>query len=333
MKKISYIFIFIIFFINKSYSDINNDFEAWKNEFKKLALSNGISEETFNLTIKNTKYLSNVIKYDRYQPEFYEDTKTYVEKRTSNKKVNSGLTLYKDNSDIINKVEDKFSVEKELMLALMGIETNFGTYVGKMDILSSLATLSFDKRRSKFFTDELITLLKLIDEKKVNYKTLYGSWAGAFGFFQFMPSTIKNYAIDYNEDKKVDLKNNIDAFASAANYLSKIGWKENQPCFQKIELNENVPAKFLNTSARNIKNKKKIKSFKKYIKNEFYPNDINQNSIVGIITPDKDIVKNADPLKPAYLVFSNYEVILKWNRSLRFGLAVCTLKDKFKNAL
>ena len=219
------------------------------------------------------------------------------------------------------------------MLALMGIETNFGTYVGKMDILSSLATLSFDKRRSKFFTDELITLLKLIEEKKVNYKTLYGSWAGAFGFFQFMPSTIKNYAIDYNEDKKVDLKNNIDAFASAANYLSKIGWKENQPCFQKIELNENVPAKFLNTSARNIKNKKKIKSFKKYIKTEFYPNDINQNSMVGIITPDKDIVENADPLKPAYLVFSNYEVILKWNRSLRFGLAVCTLKDKFKNEL
>ena len=333
MKKISYIFIFIIFFLNKSYSDINNDFEAWKNEFKKLALSNGISEETFNLTIKNTKYLSNVIKYDRYQPEFYEDTKTYIEKRTSNKKVNSGLTLYKGNYDIINKVEDKFSVEKELMLALMGIETNFGTYVGKMDILSSLATLSFDKRRSKFFTDELITLLKLIEEKKVNYKTLYGSWAGAFGFFQFMPSTIKNYAIDYNEDKKVDLKNNIDAFASAANYLSKIGWKENQPCFQKIELNENVPAKFLNTSARNIKNKKKIKSFKKYIKADFYPNEINQNSIVGIITPDKDIVENADPLKPAYLVFSNYEVILKWNRSLRFGLAVCTLKDKFKNEL
>ena len=136
-----------------------------------------------------------------------------------------------------------------------------------------------------------------------------------------------------NEDKKVDLKNNIDAFASAANYLSKIGWKENQPCFQKIELNENVPEKFLNTSARNINNKKKIKSFKRYIKNEFYPNDINQNSVVGIITPDKDIVENADPLKPAYLVFSNYEVILKWNRSLRFGLAVCTLKDKFKNAL
>ena len=202
-----------------------------------------------------------------------------------------------------------------------------------MDILSSLATLSFDKRRSKFFTDELITLLKLIESEKVNHKTLFGSWAGAFGFFQFMPSTINNYAIDYNNDNKVNLKNNVDAFASAANYLKKIGWKKNEPCFKKIELKENIPSKFLNTSAKKIKNKKKLKSFKKYIKENMYPSNINQNLIVGIITPDKDIVENSDILKPAYLVFDNYEVVLKWNRSLRFGLAVCTLKDKFKNEI
>ena len=95
----------------------------------------------------------------------------------------------------------------------MGIETNFGTYVGKMDIISSLATLSFDKRRSEFFTNELITLLKLIEKNKIDYETLYGSWAGAFGYFQFMPSTITNYAIDYNNDKYIDLKNNEDAYS------------------------------------------------------------------------------------------------------------------------
>ena len=333
MKKISLIFISYFFLFLNSYADINLEFEKWKLDFKKKAIENNISEETFNLTIKNTKYLPNVIKYDRYQPEFYEDTKTYIQKRTSNKKVTSGMLLYSKNLDLINKVEDEFNIEKELMLALMGIETNFGTYVGKMDILSSLATLSFDKRRSKFFTDELITLLKLIESEKVNHKTLFGSWAGAFGFFQFMPSTINNYAIDYNNDNKVNLKNNVDAFASAANYLKKIGWKKNEPCFKKIELKENIPSKFLNTSAKKIKNKKKLKSFKKYIKENMYPSNINQNLIVGIITPDKDIVENSDILKPAYLVFDNYEVVLKWNRSLRFGLAVCTLKDKFKNEI
>ena len=219
------------------------------------------------------------------------------------------------------------------MLALMGIETNFGTYVGKMDILSSLATLSFDKRRSEFFTSELLTLLNLIEQNKVNYKSLYGSWAGAFGFFQFMPSTIKNYAIDYNNDNKVNLKDNIDAFASAANYLSKIGWRQNQPCFKKIELKENIPGKYLNTSAQKIKNKKKLKFFKKYIHQDFYPDELNKNLIVGIITPDKDIVPESKDFSPAFLVFENYEVILKWNRSLRFGLAVCTLKDKFIDEL
>jgi len=333
MKKISLIFISYFFLFLNSYADINLEFEKWKLDFKKKVIENNISEETFNLTIKNTKYLPNVIKYDRYQPEFYEDTKTYIQKRTSNKKVTSGILIYSKNLDLINKVENEFNIEKELMLALMGIETNFGTYVGKMDILSSLATLSFDKRRSKFFTDELITLLKLIESEKVNYKTLFGSWAGAFGFFQFMPSTINNYAIDYNNDNKVNLKNNVDAFASAANYLKKIGWKKSEPCFKKIELKENIPSKFLNTSAKKIKNKKKLKSFKKYIKENTYPSNIDQNLIVGIITPDKDIVENPDILKPAYLVFDNYEVVLKWNRSLRFGLAVCTLKDKFKNEI
>ena len=333
MKKINFISIIFILFTQISFSDVNSDFEEWKKDFKKIALKNNISEDTFNLVMGNTKYLPNVIKYDRYQPEFYEDTKTYIQKRTNKKKVNSGTKLYKNNVQLINKVEKNYKVEKELMLALMGIETNFGTYVGKMDILSSLATLSFDKRRSEFFTSELLTLLNLIEQNKVNYKSLYGSWAGAFGFFQFMPSTIKNYAIDYNNDNKVNLKDNIDAFASAANYLSKIGWRQNQPCFKKIELKENIPGKYLNTSAQKIKNKKKLKFFKKYIHQDFYPDELNKNLNVGIITPDKDIVPESKDFSPAFLVFENYEVILKWNRSLRFGLAVCTLKDKFIDEL
>ncbi len=331
MKIIRYSLFLSLFFFNSVYADINLEFEIWKKKFKNLALSNNISEQTFDLVIKNTKYLPNVIKYDRYQPEFYEDTKTYVTKRTSSKKLTQGLNLYSQNQKLINQIENEFKVEKELMLALMGIETNFGTYVGKMDILSSLATLSFDKRRSKFFTDELITLLKLIESGKVDYKSLYGSWAGAFGFFQFMPSTIDNYALDYNGNDKINLKNNIDAFASAANYLSKIGWKKEHPCFYKIELNKKIPSKYLNTSAQKLKNKKKLSFFNRYIEKNNFPDNLDPNYSAAIVTPDKDIVVDADKLSPAYIVFDNYEVILKWNRSLRFALAVCTLKEKFKN--
>ena len=333
MKIIKILLFISIFFCNLTYADINIEFENWKKDFKKLALSKDISEETFNIAIENTKYLPNVIKYDRYQPEFYEDTKTYISKRASLKKLKQGLELYEQNQELINKIEKEFKVEKELMLALMGIETNFGNYVGKMDILSSLATLSFDKRRSEFFTNELITLLKLIETKKVDHKSLYGSWAGAFGYFQFMPSTIDNYAIDYNNNKEINLKNNIDAFASAANYLSKIGWRTERPCFYKVVLKDNIPNKYLNTSAQKIKNKKKLSFFMKYIEKDNLPNNLNFNYKVAIVTPDKDIVKDAEKLTPAYIVYDNYEVILKWNRSLRFSLAVCTLKNKFENEL
>ena len=333
MKIIKILLFISIFFCNLTYADINIEFENWKKDFKKLALSKDISEETFNIAIENTRYLPNVIKYDRYQPEFYEDTKTYISKRTSSKKLKKGLEIYEQNQELINKIEKEFKVEKELMLALMGIETNFGNYVGKMDILSSLATLSFDKRRSEFFTNELITLLKLIETKKVDHESLYGSWAGAFGYFQFMPSTIDNYAIDYNNNKKINLKNNIDAFASAANYLSKIGWRTERPCFYKVVLKDNIPNKYLNTSAQKIKNKKKLSFFIKYIEKDNLPSNLNFNYKVAIVTPDKDIVKDAEKLTPAYIVYDNYEVILKWNRSLRFSLAVCTLKDKFENEL
>ena len=305
-------------------------FEEWKKDFKLLALSKGISENTFQNVMKDAKFLPKVIEYDRYQPEFYEDTNTYISKRTSNKKVRSGLTYYQNNKEIINNIDQRFEIEKELLLALMGIETNFGNYLGKMDIISSLSTLSFDKRRSEFFTNELLTILKLIDQGIVDQNILYGSWAGAFGNFQFMPSTIEKYAIDYNNNNLIELKNNSDSFASAANYLNKMGWKKNSPCFKKITLKPNVPKKILNTSARKLKNKKKLKYYKKYISENL---NFDENLKIAIVTPDADIVANAKTNEPAYIVFQNYELILKWNRSLRFGLAVCTLKEKFENEL
>ena len=326
------IFLLLLLTINSN-SDENIDFKKWKKNFKVIALKNGISEKTFNMTMQNVKFLPKVIEYDRFQPEFYEDTKTYITKRTSNKKLKKGLDFYNNNITLINIVEKNFKIEKELLLSLMGIETNFGTYVGKMNILSSLATLSYDKRRSKFFTNELLTLLKLVDNNKINHETLYGSWAGAFGFFQFMPSTIKNYAFDYNKDRYIDLKNSEDAYASAANYLNKIGWRKNGLCFKKVELNENVPVGILNVSAKKIHSKKMIKKYKKYIKNYSDLNIKNENQKVAIVTPDKNIIPNSLTLSPAYVVFDNYEIILKWNRSLRFALAVCTLKDKFKNEI
>jgi membrane-bound lytic murein transglycosylase B len=332
MKIIKY-FIILFLLFNSSVLNANDElFDEWLKEFKIYALKNNISELTFNIAMSDVVFLPKVIKYDRFQPEFYEDTKTYISKRSSNQKVEQGIKLYKLNESFIDSIDNEFSVEKSLLLSLMGIETNFGTYVGKMDILSSLATLSFDERRSEFFTKELITILQLIESKVIDHDILYGSWAGAFGNFQFMPSTIDRYAIDYDKNNIIELKSTKDSFASAANYINKIGWKKKQPCFIKVNLNKDLPKKLLNTSAKKLHNKKKFDVIKQYINNkDSY--SVDGNLIAAIITPDKDIIPNAENLEPAYIVFENYEKILQWNRSLRFALAVCTLKGKFDNVL
>ena len=211
-----------------SKTDAEENFEIWLLSYKKFALKQGISQETIDIAFKNVKFLDQVIRYDRKQPEFFEDTKTYVDKRANISRVKTARKLLKENKMLFTNVENKFFVEKEILLALWGIETNFGRHVGKMDIISSLATLSYDKRRRDFFSSQLLTLLKLIDDKLLDPNTLYGSWAGAYGNFQFMPSTIMHYAIDYDGNNKIELKSSLnDSLASAANYIKRIGWKNN----------------------------------------------------------------------------------------------------------
>ena len=141
------------------------------------------------------------------------------------------------------------------------------------------------------------------------------------------------HLVFYNKDNNINLKSPSDSYASAGNYLNNMGWKKNSHCFYKITLNKDIPQKYLNVSAKKLVNKKKLKFFKKFILNYRDLNFIDENINVAIITPDKDIIPNAETLDPAFIVFDNYELILKWNRSLRFALAVCTLKDKIKNEL
>ena len=329
IKKL--LLIILLIYPHFSHSSEEVDFNTWLKNFKITAQKEGISEETIITSLKNAKYLENVIKYDRHQPEFFEDTNTYVNKRATKSRMLEAKKLLRKNKKLFDEVEKKFKVEKELLLALWGIETNFGKNVGKMDIISSLATLSFDKRRRDFFSRELITLLRLIDKKLIDIDTLYGSWAGAYGNFQFMPSAIANYAIDYDNNNKIELKKSLeDAVASAANYINKIGWEYKSFCFHKIKLTEKISKKYINTSAKKIKNYHTIKIWKK--KGIIDIEHINDKNKAALIIPDM-AVSSGNEKSPAFLVFNNYEKVLKWNRSLRFGLAVCTLKRKFENEL
>ena len=323
-KKTIFIILFSCYFsvINAA----GNDFNAWLDEFKIKAKKNGISQKTIDSALNNVEYLAKVIEYDNRQPEFFEKTNDYISRRANERAKKQAVLLLEENRNIFDKVEKEFQVNKEIILSLWSTETNFGKNLGKMDILSSLATLSFDKRRSEYFTGELLTLLKLLDKNIVKKESLYGSWAGAMGNFQFMPSSIEKFAIDYDKDGVIDLKKSkLDAIASAANYINKIGWKKDTPCFNEVSFSKDINKKYFNHSARNISNKNKILSWEKMgiiIKNKY---DGSDNTKAALVLPDGDITS------PKYLVYDNYEKILKWNRSLRFALSVCTLAESIKN--
>ena len=325
-KIIASLFLFKVLILNSVFAATSNsDFESWLISYKKVVLKKGISQKTIDLAFKNVKFLKKVIEYDRKQPEFFEDTVTYVSKRATDSRAKKAGKLLAKNRHLFNEVEKRFKVEKEILLALWGIETNFGKHVGKMDIISSLATLSYDKRRRDFFSSQLLTLLKLIDKKLVDPSKLYGSWAGAYGNFQFMPSTIDKYAIDYDKNKKIELKSSLDdSLASAANYINKIGWKKGQPCFYRVKLTKKVKKKYINTSAKKISYKLKISKWKQIGIVNFDGSELQTNYKAALILPD------GKPETPTFLVFSNYEKILKWNTSLRFGISVCTLARMIK---
>ena len=325
-KILVFFLLFQILAVNFSINtNAEENFETWLLSYKKFALKKGVSQKTIDIAFKNVKFLEQVIRYDRKQPEFYEDTITYVNKRANISRVKIAKKLFKKNKILFTEIENKFSVEKEILLALWGIETNFGKHVGKMDIISSLATLSYDKRRRNFFSSQLLTLLKLIDNELINPNTLYGSWAGAYGNFQFMPSTIERYAIDYDNNNKIELKSSLDdALASAANYINNIGWKKGEPCFFRVKLTNNINSKYINSSARTISHRLRIKKWKKKGVISFDGSKLKTNLKAALILPD------GKPDTPAFLVFENYEKILKWNRSLRFGISVCTLANMIK---
>ena len=323
MRFLSSILFIFLYLTSNSFS--NGDFDNWLTNYKKYAVNQGISKKTVDKAFQNTRLLKRIIKYDRNQPEFIEKTNVYIGKRVNKQKVIYAKKLIRNNNNLLNKVEKKFSVPKNYLVALWGIETVFGKHKGKVDIISALATLSFDKRRSAYFSRELITLLKLIDKEVVSLDDLKGSWAGAHGNFQFMPSSIKNYAIDYNKDGKIDLYESLeDSFASAANYLKKIGWDRN-PWGVKVKLSKKLDSKNFTYDARKLAKQKKVKY---WLKNGvLLPENfkINPNTKARLVKPDGKVSE-------VYMVFNNYEKLLNWNRSLRFAITIGIFADLLSNA-
>ena len=324
LKIFLIICLFTIF--NSSISLSNEKFNEWLIEFKGRAINQGVSKDTADNALKDAKFLERIVALDRKQPEFFEKTYEYLDKRVNEARIQEAKKLLSENSILLQKVNAKFKVNNEILVALWGIETNFGVNKGKVDIISALSTLSFDNRRSEYFEKELIILLKLIDKKIVKYESLYGSWAGAIGNFQFMPSTIQNYALNFDENSDIDLINSFqDSLASAANYLKTIGWNEKDIWGFEIQTNKEFDKNLISPDSRNFKNKitiaqLKLLGFK------------NKNGSEILITDKKEgwLIRPDGEDGPIYIVFDNFLRLLEWNRSLRFAITVGTLSDKIK---
>lgn len=299
-----------------NYKELNN-WDEWlfntKKDIEKLNYkSNTLSQ------LDDLKFIKRVIELDKKQPEFKITLNEYLSKVIPVQRVKEGRKKFKDNKKLLFSIEKKFNISPFLLTSLWGIETSYGKHTGNFDVLNSLATLSFEGRRAEFFYNEFKNSLDIIDKGFINRKNLKGSWAGAIGQTQFMPSTYLAYAIDFNNNGLKDLLNDKgDALASGANYLNKLGWKNNLNWGEEV-----FPITTLNFEKlyknKIYKNEKFWKKFGIVLKKDY------NNEKLRLVKPDKNI-------KVYYLVSSNFDIILNWNRSNYFALAVNILSDKIKN--
>jgi len=294
-------------------------FYKWRNGLKQRMAAQGINAKTL-------KYLDNitpnkqVIRLDKKQPEGTITFKQYNKRILSKQRIAKGRQMFKKHRKLLQDVSDVLNVEPQYIVALWGIETNYGSYTGSNDVLQSLVSLAYDGRRQQMFEDQLVLALQMLQNGDVKREQLKGSWAGAMGHCQFMPSSFVKYATDYNQDGKADIWNTHgDIFASIANYLSTMGWVKGQGMAVKVQ----VPPKYGRTlqAAGNKRLRKQPQSIAYWRKKGVVINTpINVNE-AAIILPQED-----DPTL-GYLLFSNYDIIMDWNRSIYFATTVSELAD------
>ena len=303
--------------LNSAYSSkpVKKNFNQFILEFSQNKLSEKFDKTLIKSFVKNTKFIKRVIELDRSQPEFKLTLAEYLNKVVTKNRIKKAKRKYKENYKTLKEIEKHFNVQPRFIVALWGIETDFGRVTGFFPVVSSLATLVYDGRRGSYFEKELMHALNIIKGGHIKMENMKGSWAGAMGQCQFMPSSFIKYAKDWNKDGKIDIwQTKMDVFASASNYLKEVKWNNKRTWGRKVYFK----------SIQTIKNKNEWHSLQKWKK-------------IGILNFDKtelpDSSLKARLIIPknytnyGYLVYSNFESLLKWNRSNYFAIAVGTLSD------
>ncbi len=310
-------FIFILCF-SFSLPVKSETFEAWKETFAKQAIKEGIDAAFLEEILPQMHLLHSVVKSDRKQPEFHATFWDYLDKRVTENRIRQGKKNYQTYEAVLTKAAQKYGVPPHYILAFWGLETNFGSYMGTVDTLSALGTLAYDKRRRTFFTKQLISFIKIMQDNQLNH--VKGSWAGAFGNFQFMPTTFMAYAVDGDGDGRIDLVNSIpDAVESAAHYLSSIGWQSGQRWGREVQIMSDADWHKIHPE--------KPAPLKQWAEWGILPAD-GSNWDPDSLEMPAELIMPMGVHGPIFLVYPNFRIIMKWNKSILYALSVGLLADR-----
>ena len=308
-----------LFLLSTSVFASSHSFEDFLSNIRQIAIEQGVSKSTIDKAFFELSPNPDILQADRTQVEFNQNFWHYINKRVNQTRLNNGYDTLKQNTSLLNTVSQKYGVPDYILVSFLGLESNYGTYTGKLSLIQSLATLAFDPRRSDFFTRELVTLLKLIDKGKIPIDAK-GSWAGAMGAIQFMPSNVLTYGVDADKDGDIDLWNSKDdIYASAANFLKHLGWNKGEKWGREVTIPKNFDYRLTG-----LQNKKKVTEWGSLGIRQVNGSALPNSSMEG------SLIVPMGHRGPAFLVYQNFRVILGWNRSQLYALSVGYLADRIK---
>ena len=313
-------FLCLVFLTTSVFAN-SQSFEDFLNQVRKTATEQGVSKATIDKAFFGLTPNLDILKSDSAQAEFTQNFWHYFNKRVSKTRINNGNDTLKQNASLLNKTSQKYGVPSHVIVAFLGLESNYGNYMGNESLVQSLATLAYDPRRSKLFTRELIAALKLVDRKTIPIDAT-GSWAGAIGAVQFMPTNVLAYGVDANNDDKVNLwTDKEDIYESAANFLKKNGWASREKWGREALIPKNFDYRLTGIKVEKT---------------------VNEWAALGVLRGNGSALPKSNfkaslivPMGhkgPAFLVYRNFDVIMKWNRSTKYALSVAHLSDRLNGA-
>jgi membrane-bound lytic murein transglycosylase B len=294
------------------------EFPVWLEALRLEAIQSGISASTVNAALADVAPVERIIELDRNQPEFKLDFWGYVNRVVSDTRIAQGRVHLEEHRELLEDVESRYGIPPHILVAAWGIESNFGRTQGSTPVISSLVTLAYDERRAAFFRAELLHALRIVDDGHIDLDDMLGSWAGAMGQLQFMPSTFVDYARDGDGDGRKDIWNNAaDAVESAANFMASAGWQRGIIWGRQVRL----PAQF-DTDLAGLEARKPLADWQSLGVRTTAGEDLPSVDIEG------SVVLPAEDNEPAFLVYQNYRTIMRWNRSHLFAISVGHLADR-----